>query len=77
MDIKTKQQIKSVMLNHLQILGWPNVADPDRLVINEAENMFKFLIRYNLVKYTDWDQYYMAAISQYERAQLRKAGYNV
>lgn len=77
MDAKTKEQIKKVMLSHLQSLGWPNVADPDRFTLEQAENMFKLLLRYNLVKYADWDAYYMAAISEYEKAQLRKAGFPV
>ena len=65
------------MLEYLASKGWPNVNDPDRFIMNEAENMFRLLLKKNLVKYSDWEAYYMAAISQYERAQLRKAGYNV
>ena len=77
MDAKTKAEIKKVMLEYLQYMGWPNMPDPDRFVMDQAENMFKILLKRDLVKYTDWDSYYMAAISQYERAQLRKAGYDV
>jgi hypothetical protein len=75
-DAQKKQQIKKVMDDHLKSKGWPNVSDPDMLVMNECENMFRLLLKQNLVKYTDWDHYYMAAISQYERAQMRKAGFN-
>ena len=77
MDAKTKAEIKKVMLDYLQYMGWPNMPDPDKFVMDQAENMFKILLKRDLVKYTDWDAYYMPAISQYERAQLRKAGYNV
>lgn len=77
MDALRKKQIKAVMDQYLRVRGWPNMADPDRFVMNHAENMFKELLKLNLVKYTDWDDYYMAAIQQYERAQMRKAGYDV
>lgn len=77
MDAQRKAQIKKVMTDHLQSLGWPNVNDPDTFVFNQAEVMFKLLLRLNLVKYTDWEAYYMAAIQQYERAQMRKAGFPV
>lgn len=77
MDAQRKAQIKKVMTDHLQSLGWPNVADPDAFVLNQAEVMFKLLLRLNLVNYTDWDVYFMAASQQYERAQLRKAGFPV
>jgi hypothetical protein len=72
-----KDAIKAVMLEHLQTLGWPNVPDPNRMVFEEAENMFKLLVSKNLVPYASWEEYYMAAITQYERAELRKAGFNV
>lgn len=72
-----KAEIKKVMLDYLQYMGWPNMPDPDKFVLDQAENMFKILLKRDLVKYTDWEPYYMAAISQYERAQLRKAGYDV
>ena len=65
------------MLNYLTSLGWPNVNDPDRFVMEHAENMFRILLKADFVKYADWEAYYTAAIQQYERAQMRKAGYNV
>lgn len=65
------------MFDYLHSHGWPNMPDPDKFVLNQAENMFKELLRLNLVKYTDWEPYYMAAITQFERAQMRKAGFNV
>ena len=77
MKPQIKEQIKKVMTDYLKSLGWPNMKDPDRFVMDQAENMFKILLKLNLVKYTDWEAYYMAAIQQYERAQLRKAGYDV
>lgn len=72
-----KAEIKKVMLEYLNYMGWPNMPDPDKFVMDQAENMFKILLKRDLVKYTDWEPYYMVAISQYERAQLRKAGYDV
>lgn len=72
-----KAEIKKVMLDYLQYMGWPNMPGPDKFVLYHAENMFKILLKRDLVKYTDWEPYYMAAISQYERAQLHKAGYDV
>lgn len=77
MNPQTKAQIKAVMDKYLRDHGWPNMPDPDRFVMDHAENMFRELLRLNLVKYVDWEPYYMAAIQQYERAQLRKAGYDV
>lgn len=77
MTPEKKAKIKKIMDDHLKSKGWPNVKDPDHLVMDEAENMFRLLLKAELVKYTDWDAYYMAAIQQYERAQLRKAGYDV
>lgn len=72
-----KAEIKKVMLEYLNYMGWPNMSDPDKFVMDQAENMFRILLKRDLVKYTDWEPYYMTAISQYERAQLRKAGYDV
>jgi len=77
MTPENKKRIKEIMDAHLKSKGWPNVKDPDRLVMDEAENMFRLLLKAELVKYADWEPYYMAAIQQYERAQLRKAGYDV
>jgi len=65
------------MLAHLKSLNWPNVSDPNRFAFEQAEPMFRLLLRHDLVKYTDWEHYYMAAIQQYERAELRKAGFPV
>ncbi len=60
------------MESHLKKLGWPNVENPDELVLDQAESMFKLLLKADLVKYTDWDDYYTAAVVQYERAKIRK-----
>jgi hypothetical protein len=65
------------MESHLKSLGWPSVPNADQLVLNEVENMFRLLLKQNLVSYGDYEQFYLAAISSYERAQLRKAGFNV
>lgn len=65
------------MLDHLRSKGWPNVDDPDKLAFTECEAMFKLLLKANLIKYAEWDQFYMAAIAAYERSQLRKSGFNV
>ena len=70
MDAKTKAEIKKVMLDYLQYMGWPNMPDPDKFVLDQAENMFKILLKRDLVKYTDWEPYYMAAISQYDRGAV-------
>lgn len=77
MNPEIKEKIKKVMTDYLTKLGWPNMPDPDRFAFGQAENMFKILLSLNLVKYADWEPYYMAAMQQYERSQLRKQGYNV
>ena len=53
------------------------MPNADQLVLNEVENMFRLLLKQNLVSYGDYEQFYLAAVSSYERAQLRKAGFNV
>ena len=77
MTPQKKAQIKAVMENHLRSLGWPTAPNADQLVLNEFENMFRLLLKQNLVSYADYEQAYLAAISEYERAQLRKAGFNI
>ena len=76
-DINERDTFEKAMFDYLHSHGWPNMPDPDKFVLNQAENMFKELLRLNLVKYTDWEPYYMAAITQFERAQMRRAGFNV
>jgi hypothetical protein len=73
-----KAQIKAEMERFLKVNGWPDrTKDPDRLVMNLVEPMFNHLVKCGLVPTQAWEQYYSAAISQYERAQLRKAGFPV
>lgn len=77
MTDQEKTKVKEIMLTHLKSLGWPNVKDPDKLVIEQAEPMFRLLLKANLIKYSDWESYYTAGIVEYRRSQLRKQGYPV
>lgn len=74
MNDQHKALIKKVMLKYLEERGWPNVPEPNKFVFEHAEEMFHILCQMNLVKYADWEQYYMAAIEQYEKAELRRRG---
>ena len=77
LNLQTKEKIKAVMRQYLEDRGWPNLPNPDEFVLDSVEGMFRELLRLNLVKYADFESFYLAAISQYEKAQLRKQGYDV
>ena len=74
MDAQWKKEIKQVMTNYLTSLGWPNVPNPDDFAFSHVESMFKILLKANLVKYADWNSFYIAAENEYTKAQLRRMG---
>jgi hypothetical protein len=77
MDAERKAKIKAIMDEHLKSLGWPNVPNPDQLVINQLEPMFRLLLKAELVKYADYEPFVLSAIAQAEKAHLRRNGFPV
>ncbi len=65
MTTEEKQRCSTIMKNHLKTLGWPNIAQPHKVVLQELQTMFNLLLVAGLVKEEDWEPYSMAAQIQY------------
>lgn len=65
MTQEIKAQIKIIMMDHLKSVGWPDCQHPDEVVMSNLQVMFDKLLKAELVKYADYDQYLLAANLQY------------
>lgn len=72
MDQEKKQKIKEVIKKHLEALGWPHIPKPDEFIMSQLKPIFKTLLLMNLVKYHEWDAFYLAAERQYTLAKIRE-----
>ena len=64
-----KEKIKQAMNEYITSKGWPDMPNPDEFVMSQLDPMFKLLLSKNLVQYSDFDMYILAAEGQYMRAK--------
>lgn len=60
-----KEDVKAAMYEYLKSKGWPNVPNPNRFVIDQLDDMFKYLLDKGLVKEEHYEAYLYAATIKY------------
>lgn len=67
MNEEIKNKIRTIMMDYLKTLGWPDCPNPNEVIMNNLQPMFQLLLKENLVKYQDYDSYMAAAQLNYMR----------
>lgn len=65
MTEETKAQIKLIMMDHLKSVGWPDCPNAAEVVMQNLGPMFEKLVHAGLAQPEHWDQYVLAAQTQY------------